>query len=259
MKQLRLLYKYIIHFFSARNTKGHGVHSPFLFNFTTFILNNRGLYYIFPKIEWVRTTLLHDKRTINILDYGTGYDRERPVSDIAKSSLKSAKYGQLLFRMINYLKIKNVLELGTSLGVTTSYLASSSSDIRCVSLEGCPQIAQIAQDNFKKLKLRNIELVIGNIDNTLSEVLDGIEELGLIFFDANHRSQSVLNYFNLCIPKINDNTVMVIDDIYWSADMEYAWEVIKKSSKVTSTIDLFQVGIVFFNPNLHKKHYKMHY
>jgi len=259
MKQLRLLYKYIIHFFSARNTKGHGVHSPFLFNFTTFILNNRGLYYIFPKIEWVRTTLLHDKRTINILDYGTGNDRERAVSDIAKSSLKSAKYGQLLFRMTNYLKIKTVLELGTSLGVTTSYLASSSSDIRCVSLEGCPQIAQIAQDNFKKLKLRNIELVIGNIDNTLSEVLDGIEELGLIFFDANHRSQSVLNYFNLCIPKINDNTVMVIDDIYWSADMEYAWEIIKKSSKVTSTIDLFQVGIVFFNPNLHKKHYKMHY
>lgn len=259
MKQLRLLYKYIIHFFSARNTKGHGVHSPFLFNFTTFILNNRGLYYIFPKIEWIRTTLLHDKRAISILDHGTGSDRERTVSDIAKSSLKSAKYGQLLFRITNYLKIKTILELGTSLGVTTSYLASSSSDIRCISLEGCPQIAKVAQENFKKLKLHNIELVVGNIDKTLSEVLDGIEELGLIFFDANHRSQSVLNYFNQCIPKINDSTVMVIDDIYWSADMEYAWEMIKKSSKVTSTIDLFQVGIVFFNPNLHKKHYKMHY
>ena len=259
MKRLRLLYKYLIHFFSARNTRGHGVHSPFVFHFTNFILNNNELYYVFPRIEAVRSVLLNDKRSINVCDFGTGNDRVRVVSDIARHSLKSAKYGQLLFRIVNCLKISNILELGTSLGITTAYLASPSTAIRCISLEGCPQTANIAQDNFKKLGLHNIEVVVGNIDDTLPTVLDKVADLDLIFFDANHRSEYLLKYFNQCLTKVNENTVMVIDDIYWSADMESAWRQIKECSMVTSTIDLFQLGIVFFNTDLHKKHYKMRY
>lgn len=259
MNRLRLLYKYIIHFFSARNTQGHGVHSPFVFHFTNFVLNNKELYYIFPRIEAVRLNLLRDKRIINIQDFGTGNDRYTSVYNIARRSLKSEKYGQLLFRVANYLKAYNVLELGTSLGVTTAYLASSSSSIHCTSLEGCPQIAEIARDNFKVLGLKSVEVVVGNIDDTLADVLDKVADLDLIFLDANHRSESVLQYFNQCLSKVKNNAVMVIDDIYWSADMESAWKIIKESPEVTSTIDLFQIGIVFFNKDLHKTHYKMHY
>jgi predicted O-methyltransferase YrrM len=259
MKQFRLLYKYIIHFFSARNSRGHGVHSPFIFYFTNFVLNNSESYYIFPKIESIRFDLRRDKRTIDVEDFGAGNHRVRAVSDITAHSLKSPKYGQLLFRIANFLKTKNVLELGTSLGITASYLASSSKDIRCISLEGCPQTAMIAQDNFKKLGLENIKIVVGNIDDTLRDVLTTVDSLDLIFFDANHRSESVLNYFDQCLLKVSGSSVMVIDDIYWSADMESAWKKIKDHPKVMSTIDLFQVGIVFFNPDLHKKHYKMRY
>jgi predicted O-methyltransferase YrrM len=202
---------------------------------------------------------MQDKRNIEVTDFGTGKDRTRGVSDITMHSLKSAKYGQLLFRTVNYFKSKNVLELGTSLGITTSYLASSAKDIQCVSLEGCPHTAEIAQENFRKLGLENIRVEVGGIDDTLPRVLNKLEKLDLVFLDANHRSSSVLNYFNQCLSKITENSVMIIDDIYWSADMEAAWKEIKNHSKVMATIDLFQIGIIFFNPDLHKKHYKMHY
>lgn len=259
MKRLLFLYKYIIHFFLARNTCGFGVHSPFVFKFTNNVLVSKGLYYVFSEIESIRFDLKHDKRKIDITDFGSGNYKIRKVSEIAKYSLKSPKYGQLLYRIANYFNSRSVLELGTSLGVTTAYLAASSTEIRCTSLEGCPQTAKIAQENLKKLGLKNVNVVLGNIDDTLSGVLSDMTGLDLVFFDANHRSEYVLHYFDQCLSKVNNNTVMVFDDIYWSSDMEMAWNKIKENPLVTSSIDLFEVGIVFFNPDLHKKHYKMRY
>lgn len=259
MRRFRLLYKYVVHFFEARNTNGFGVHSPFVFHFTNYVLKNKGVYYAFAKIESIRSELKQDQRIIDIQDFGTGTDRRRRVASIANRSLKSQKYGQLLFRMVNYFDSKNVLELGTSLGVTAAYLASPSTKINCISLEGCPQTAKIATENFKKINIENVKVVVGNIGDTLNHILSEFDSLDFVFFDANHRSEFVLNYFEMCISKVNDNSVMVFDDIYWSEDMEVAWEKIQQHPRVMSTIDLFQVGIVFFNPDLHKKHYKMRY
>ncbi|MDR3653802.1 MAG: class I SAM-dependent methyltransferase [Paludibacter sp.] len=259
MKRFRILYKFLVHFFSARNTKGFGVHSPFVFQFTDFVLVDKSIFYVFPEIEAIRSNLRRDKRIINIKDFGTGHDRTRKVSEIAKCSIKSAKYGQLLYRIANYLKARDILELGTSLGLTTLYLASSSNKIQCVSLEGCPQTANLAKENFDKLGFENIKTVVGNIDDTLPDVINEMEKLDMVFIDANHRYESVIQYFDICLHKAHDNTVIIIDDIYWSADMEKAWERIKEYPKVKTTIDLFQFGIVFFNPDLYKKHYKMRY
>ena len=259
MNRFRILYKYIYHFLSARNTQGFGVHSPFVFQFTRYVLCEKKPYYIFPSIEKLRSELRSDKRLLNIKDFGTANDRDSTVANIACHSLKSAKYGQLLFRIAHYIKACSVLELGTSLGITTSYLASSSSKIKCLTLEGCPQIAKIASENFHKLNLENIKVLVGDIDTTLTEALKETEQLDLIFFDANHQSKAVLSYFELCLPKIHKDTILVIDDIYWSADMEEAWKKVKNHPQVISTIDLFQIGIVFFNTDLSKSHYKMRF
>lgn len=259
MKYFRIVYKYLLHFFSARNSGGFGVHSPFMFQFTHFVLKEKHPFYVFETIEMIRSKLKKDNRVLNITDFGTGKDRSLTVATVASKSLKSDKYGKLLFRITYYLKARQVLELGTSLGITTSYLASSHSDINCISLEGCPQIANVARDNFNKLGLNNIKLVVGDINLTLAKVLEETDRLDLVFFDANHRSETVLRYFEQCLPKIHKNTVFIIDDIYWSEDMEKAWKLIKQHSSVTSTIDLFQLGIVFFNTDLYKKHYKMRY
>ncbi len=259
MKYFRTVYKYIQHFFSARHTYGFGVHSPFMYLFTRLVLCEKNSYYIFETIETLRRSLKNDSRVINITDFGTGFNRKRTIAEISKKSLKSVKYGQLLFRIANYIKAQNIIELGTSLGVTSAYLSSPSTQIKCLSLEGCPEIAQVALDNFEKLGIKNINVIVGNIDNTLTSSLNEFDRLDLIFIDANHSSEAVLRYFNQCLLKVHNETLMVIDDIYWSEDMESAWEIIKKHIQVTSTIDLFQLGIVFFNADLYKMHYKMRY
>jgi predicted O-methyltransferase YrrM len=259
MKQIRRVYKFIVFFLTATNSHGHGVHSPFCYQFIQSVIYNKNQFYFFSQIEKVRLKLHLDKRALNINDLGTGNNKIQTVTEIASKSLKSAKYGQLFFKIVHYFKMQNVLELGTSLGITTAYLAASSTEIKCVSLEGCISIAKIAEENFKKLKLENIQVVTGNIDQTLPKVLSDFETLDFVFIDANHKLPSVYDYFEICLTKIHTNTIIIIDDIYWSVEMEQAWKMIKNHSSVTVTIDLFQLGIVFFNTDLYKNHYKIRF
>jgi len=257
MKRLRFIYKYFCHLLSARNTHGHGIHSPFCYEFVQSVIYDKSSFYIFPKIEKIRTDLKSDQRTLNIRDLGTGNSKPKSVGKIAKSSLKDGKFGQLFFKIINYFAFEQVLELGTSLGVTTLYLSTASSSIQCQTIEGCPEILAVANENFKKLNSQNIKSRLGNLDEILSDVLNSSDKIDFVFIDANHRFPSAYNYFEMCLSKIHDNSVIIVDDIYWSNDMEKVWEMIKNHPLVQTTFDLFHMGIVFFNPDLHKNHYKM--
>ena len=257
MKKVHILIKYIKHLFKSKNTKGHGIHSPYLYRFTQNAIYEKNPFYIFPKIEVLRENLNFDERILSIKDYGTGTDRQARVLDVAKASLKSPKWAQLLYRVVNFTKAQYVLELGTSLGLTTAYMASVNSEIRCVSLEGSDEIAKIARENFEKLEIDNVEVVVGNIDLTLEAQLKKSEKWDVVFFDANHRKEPVLNYFSQCLEHIHPDSVFIFDDIHWSDEMEEAWHTIRKNERVTTTIDLFEVGIVFFNKNYPKKTYKM--
>jgi len=148
------------------------------------------------------------------------------------------------------------------LQLTTAYLASTSK-CKCVTLEGSPEIAKIAVENFNQLNFSNINLIEGDIKTTLPEALQELAKVDFVFVDANHSSAAVLDYFDQCLDRLTQNAIMVFDDIHWSADMEMAWNTIwntiKNNSKVKSTIDIYQMGIVFFNTDLSKKHYKICY
>lgn len=257
MKFIRYLYKFIFHIIRAKNSKGHGVHSPYLYAFTQEVIYEKNPFYSFSSIESIRDKLKKNNDNVKITDYGAGNRTQAKISDLAKTSLKNKKWSQLLFRIVNFSKAKNVLELGTSLGITTAYLASASSDIKCVTLEGAPEIAKVARSNFEELNLKNIEVIEGNIDITLKQALSKLETLDVVFFDANHKKIPTLKYFNECLRNTNESSIFVFDDIYWSKGMNEAWDEIKKSDKITATIDLFQIGVVFFNKNLPKKHYVM--
>ncbi len=257
MDRLKFLYKYNNHYFAARHTRGFGVHSPFVYQFTQFVIYERYYFYTFTIIEKLRSKLLSDSRHIEILDYGTGDDKIKKLSEIVKREVSTPRCGQLLFRLIHYFKLRNILELGTSVGLTTAYLAASSSEIHCVSLEGSQQIAEIANENIAVVGLQNVEIQVGNIDELLPRVIHQFDHLDLVFFDANHKYDALIHYVDLCLEKIQSQTVFVVHDIHWSNDMELAWNKIKNYLQVTSTIDLFYMGIVFFNPYLNNKHYKM--
>ena len=205
--------------------------------------------------------MLHSQAAIKVKDYGAGskslQGNERQVKDIATSALKPPRLAQLLFRLAIYSKPKVIVDLGASLGITTIYEASANKKSKVYTFEGCPETAKIALANFKKAGLHNIELIEGNLDDTLEKKLNDVESVDFVFFDANHRKEPTLRYFSLCLSKANKDSVFIFDDIHWSGEMEEAWEEIKAHPKALITIDLFYMGLVFFRTNQPKQHFKL--
>lgn len=251
----QLASKYIRYYLTASNGKGHGVHSPFVYRFITEILQDDRSFYLFEPIEQLRKKLLRDHSAIFIEDFGAGsrvYNtRQKQVSAIAGSSLKSKKIAQLLFRMVNDTAPSTVLELGTSFGITTAYLAAANSKASVITMEGSPAVAEMARKHFLDLGLQHIRQVTGNIDDTLDKTLESVDAVDFAFLDGNHRYEPTMRYFNKILEKSHENTVIVLDDIHWSEEMEAAWEKVKKHPSVTLTIDLFFIGIVFFRKEQH--------
>lgn len=244
----QLALKYIRYYISASNGKGHGIHSPFVFDLVTKVLNDKARYLDYKKIERQRSLLLANETVIEVEDYGAGsvkgLKKKRVVQQIAASSLKPQKYAQLLYRLVNYFQSKEVLEMGTSLGITTSYLASAQTSAHITTLEGSLAVASFAKETFAKLDLKNIELIGGNFDDTLTNIAN--KKFDFIFIDGNHRKEPTLRYFEQLLTCVHNDSVIVFDDIHWSSEMEQAWDAIKQHPSVTLSLDLFFIGIVFF-------------
>ena len=259
MHFIKILKKYIHHYFKAHNRKGFGIHSPFVFSLVTNVFNKKYNCSRCKDIEKERKKLLQNKNTINVIDLGTGSKKlpgpVKKISDIAKYSLKPKKQARLLASVIEYFEVKNVLELGTSLGITTSYFALSKNKPKVITLEGCPEISNIAKNTFDNLNIKNIELITGEFGNTLHETRNLLKKVDFVFFDGNHNYKSTLQYYKQCLNFKHNNTIFVFDDIHLTDDMEKAWNEIKSDNNVTVTIDMFFFGIVFFKKELYKQNF----
>ncbi len=257
MKKLFLIYNYIIYRF--KSTDEHGVHSPFVFDLLTNVIYNKTEYYVYKEVESLREKLKHSPETVHCIDLGAGShlskSNTRTVKQLIDYSVKPAKYSQLLFRLTNHFQPANIIELGTSIGITAAYIAKANTKANVITIEGCPEIAAIALQNFNTLSINNIQQHIGNFDELLPAILSKTETLDFIFFDGNHRKAPTLNYFNQCLQKAKEDTVFIFDDIYWSKEMKEAWLEIKNNPQVTITIDLFFLGIVFFRKEQAKQNF----
>ncbi len=238
----------------------HDIHSPFVYDLFNNILHDKTPYYCFDLVESVRAKQLLNNNKINIKDFGTGKNhRTVLVSDIAKKAVKPKKYAQLLFRLVNRFSSENILEIGTSLGITTLYLSMPNTKNKIITLEGSPEIAAIAKKNFEFIQRKNIELICGEFEESLPKALLKFNKLDLVYFDGNHKRNPTLSYFDKCLDLSTEDSIFVFDDIYWSREMKNAWKEIKKNSNVTLSIDLFQFGIVFFKKGLEKQHFTLRY
>ena len=248
----------------------HGVHSPFVFDLLTRVINQDGEYYAYEKLERQRQILLNNLSEIEVTDFGAGRsglqittsvikNKCRRISDIARHSLQPGRYAKLLFRLVNEFQPKQVLELGTSLGLTTLYQSLPVPHAQFITLEGCPNIAALAQEHFNKFDQKNIKIIVGNFDETLANALKEMPQIDYVFFDGNHRYEPTMRYFNQCMEHIHEGTVFIFDDIHWSQKMEQAWNEIKQDSRITITIDLFKIGIVFFRKGQVKQDFILRY
>jgi len=261
MINFQLLKSYLKHRLVAKTR--HGVHSPFVYKLVDEVIYDYSSNAAYDEIEQQRKVLLKDPRVINITDLGAGShvnnNKQRSVKDIAKNALKPAKLAQLIFRLARERQPRNIIELGTCLGITTSYLAKAVPAAKVVTIEGCPETAKVAAGNFDSLHVNNTQLLTGNFDTIFPDVINAEDKLDFVYVDGNHRKEATLNYFKWCLPKINENTLIIFDDIYWSKGMEEAWEEIKSHPQVTVTIDLFWIGLVYFRKGQKKEHFSIRY
>jgi predicted O-methyltransferase YrrM len=254
------LLKYLKYRRSAKTR--FSVHSPFVFNFIVDVLRDKRRFYAFDEIDCLRDKLLDDTTKIEVSDFGAGSKKLKPnqhsVKKIVKNSAVSKKFGELFFKMIGFYKPKTILEIGTSTGISTLYLSLSDPSATIITLEGCPNLSKLADDNFERLKTSNITQFEGHFDQTLPMALEKLPQVDLVFFDGNHRKEATLAYFNLCLKKSHRDSIFIFDDIHWSPEMEEAWNTIIEHPDIKISIDLFRMGMVFFrSEHREEEHYKI--
>ncbi|WP_242202485.1 O-methyltransferase [Aestuariivivens insulae] len=243
--------------FLLKSTNQHGVHSPFVFNLVTKCFYNKSHYPEYQTITNYRKALLKNKTKIRITDLGAGSQvmkhQERSISQIAKHAGTSAKRAKLLYRLASYFKFKNILELGTSLGIATQALHLGNPNGNITTIEGCPNMSEFTKHYFKTQQLKHINSITGNFNDEITKLTTSTYDL--IFFDGNHQKEATLLYFESLLKTAHNDSVFIFDDIYWSKGMTEAWETIKQHPKVTVTVDTFSWGLVFFRKEQAKEHF----
>ncbi len=253
-RQMFLGFEYIKYRWNAK--KRHGVHSPFLYELTDRCFRKVPNNDFQSAMRLLEERCAKEDRTIQITDYGVGSRKlgnERKIAQIFKTSSSHGKYGKMLHLLVQHYPIRNCLELGTSLGIGSTCLATGSENVRVLSIEGCPNTFREAQKNFDALGLTNVETRLGRFDQVLPALPE--QTFDLIFIDGHHDGEATLRYLEALIPYANTQTFLILDDIRWSASMYSAWEQIVSDPRFHVTIDLFRMGIVLLREQQEKEHF----
>jgi len=250
----------LIHWLTAKSSSGYGVHSPFTYNFTVEVLHKDQDSEVFRQIEKMRKALLKSEQLVQATVPGTAepiVGKRLKIRKIAAQALCRPTEGRLLNRLANYMKPGSIIEIGTSLGISTLYLAMANPETLVVSLEGNEEVAMVARKQFENSGINNIDLMTGEFSDTLPQILSyKLTSPFLAFIDGNHYYEPTIRYFNMLKKVAGDDSIFVFHDIHWSEDMERAWRVIGQDAQVNMTIDLYSMGLVFFKSGLSKQHYK---
>ena len=241
----------------------YDIHSPFVADFVQKILEDRRWYYPFSDIEHLRQELKRSRRQVTVADHGAGSKATpartvRTVGSLARHVAVEPAAGRRLFHLVRHYRPATILELGTSLGLGTLYLSAASSTALLRTIEGCPATAALAREHFDRFHRSNVELLVGPFDDRLPAALDSIERLDLLYLDGDHRRSATLRYVEQCLEKAGPDSIFVIADIYWSTEMKAAWEVLRHHPRVRLSIDLFDMGLLFFrDATPHAEHYTL--
>jgi len=254
------LYKGLLLYRKIRHSKGHGVHSPFVYNLITKVINERCPFYKFQDIELLRKRLLQTEEIITYPDKKhPGETKSTTISNLVKRKAISPRKGALLFRLVNYLQSEKVLQIGPSMGLSTLYLSSYSQKVNCISLESIPEYATISQWIYGQIKNKNVDLRIGDYKTLLPEILSQAEFPDFVFFNRHVEPADMYWMFTTCMPYKKENTVFVIEGIHSNQERRNIWKEIRSLKDITVSLDLYSMGIIFFNKKLYKRNYTVYF
>lgn len=260
----QLAIRYFKFLLRASNPRGHGVHSPFVFDFLINVLQDKKAYQEYAVWATWRTSLLSSKTVLEVSEIGAGSRlgnfTHRSLSSLVRTAAKRTRTAKLFFRMARYYQPKTILELGTSMGLSSAFFSLACPSAAIYTIEGVESIANRAKQNFEDWRCTNIRVLTGNLDHALTDLLHQVESPGLVFMDGNHQEESTKRYFLQLLPYLDSSAMLIVDDIHWSLEMETAWAFIQSHEKVRLTIDFFEFGVVFFDSSfLEKSHFKIRY
>lgn len=254
--------KYLYYLVSARHFKGYGLHSPFIFQLYKKVIAKKEND-VLEGIRRFRKYLMRNKTLVECeTDAGAGskYGLEQtsfPLNKLVRYSSVPHKYGKILYYLVHTLQPVHILELGTSVGISTLYLALASERSKVWSIESCQGKLSIARDNLQTLGIKNVYFYNGWFGDQLPKVLHYMPSVDMVFIDGDHRMENTLDYFELILDYIHNDTIIVIDDIHWSAGMESAWDEIRFDENVRVSVDLFRMGMLFFKRELSSETFKI--
>lgn len=242
------IFKYLAHFFHLRHRKGHGIHSPYLFEFVNLVVYNS------EKVSVPPGARLEHRRLMKDLSLAGGEGRS--VRSFVLHSSVSEKKGALLHRIARWFRPEMMVELGTGLGISTLYLATGSPGIPLHSIEGNTQRATFAAHLVNRCQLGPVSIHWGDMDEKLDEILPLMPGRFLAYVDGNHRHDPTVSYVRLLMERAGEEAVIVLDDIYWSRDMHRAWLEIIRWPEIRASIDLYHLGILLLRKDLNCAHLK---
>jgi len=258
-----LISKTLRYLVTSGHKYGHRIHSPFVYDLIQSVFRAKNKKSTFAVIETRRKKLLQDSSTITIEDFGAGSKNNtsniRKVNYIARTSLSQGKYAHLLYNLVKRYQPETILELGTSLAVSTSYLALANPQARMISLEGSKAIAAIANETLQACGVKNVSVRVGKFDDTLDSALLDLQTIDFAFIDGNHTKEATLRYFEKILPYCTERSILIFDDISWSEGMYEAWQQIVANQNVSVSIDICKQGLVFFRKGIVKQHFVIRY
>jgi len=220
-------------------------------------------------IEQRRSFLLSSDKMINVIDYGAGssssnrskeemeggFQSKELIANICRAS-KPKFWAVLLFKLVRKLEPLSCVELGSCVGISTSYQAMAlklNGRGNLLTLEGSPEIAKIARETLSTLNLKNTSVITGPFNKTLKGALESIKPVDFFFNDGHHDYDAVMQYFHETLNYLSDEAVIVLDDISWSQGMIRAWTKIEDDERVAVSINLQKMGIVLIGNRLATK------
>jgi predicted O-methyltransferase YrrM len=252
------LYYFLRYLISGRHRKGHGVHSPFVFDFISKVLHDRSKYPEYQFFDSVRDSLRLSDEILQVGDIGENSvhfnKKNRKVGDLARISSIPAKYGRLLFRIVRYYKPVSIVELGTSIGISSMYLAKGNTKSKVLTVEGNTDLCDYASALFFSHRIGNISVLNRDFDQAIIELPVDYVSPQLVFIDGNHSYEPTMRYYKFFMEGMKEG-ILIFDDIYWSAGMRKAWKEIIQRNKEYVTIDLYRMGIIIFRESVTPGHF----
>lgn len=254
--------KYIRHLLKARHRNGYGLHSPFVYELARNVIFNKNRWTVPGNVREYHRAMRRSDQKLVIYDHGAGSRvtgrEERKVASIARHSSVTPRQGALLYRLSKWYRPAAVVEAGTGIGISTSYLAAGAENAVISTIEGSPAKHNFAREHTDAGSSGGLEFLLGTFDTHIDRLASAAPDRTLFFIDGDHRYHSTMERVrSVMAQKELTETMMILDDIYWSDDMERAWKDACAEPGVDVSIDLFHMGILFRRPGISRQHFRI--